>query len=221
MKWHLLENTENNWIFIVFLIGFSLITFIKLNLTPQFQEFLKLPINNKYILIYGKKEKVRFIFIFLFSFLQWISVSVLLYFLLKFYGFSLEKWSIPDVFFIAFVFLGVQIFFWLKLGIQYFVMYVFNLEEFAKNFIFIRLTYSNYAGFVLFFLNIFAFYGLAANRMFFYYSAFCFISILFLGGITFYKLHQKRIKSYFFYFILYLCTLEIAPFLFVAFLLKN
>jgi hypothetical protein len=42
-----------------------------------------------------------------------------------------------------------------------------------------------------------------------------------IGWITIIKNYQKIISGYFFYFILYLCALEIAPFVIIANYLKD
>ncbi|MDX1314685.1 MAG: DUF4271 domain-containing protein, partial [Eudoraea sp.] len=50
----------------------------------------------------------------------------------------------------------------------------------------------------------------------FYVSIFLIILVNVVGWVNLIKSRQKFILSYFFYFILYLCALEISPFVIIA-----
>ncbi|MFC2693353.1 MAG: DUF4271 domain-containing protein [Capnocytophaga gingivalis] len=51
------------------------------------------------------------------------------------------------------------------------------------------------------------------------FSLVIFLYIQILGVISFAKLYKNEIKQYWYYFILYLCTFEIAPYVFVNYLI--
>jgi hypothetical protein len=69
--------------------------------------------------------------------------------------------------------------------------------------------------------NIILTYVLNDSKIVVFVSIFLIVVVNVIGWITIIKNYQKIISSYFFYFILYLCALEIAPFVIIANYLKD
>jgi hypothetical protein len=69
--------------------------------------------------------------------------------------------------------------------------------------------------------NIILTYVLNDSKIVVFGSIFLIVVVNVIGWITIIKNYQKIISSYFFYFILYLCALEIAPFVIIANYLKD
>ncbi|MDO4880978.1 MAG: DUF4271 domain-containing protein [Capnocytophaga sp.] len=79
------------------------------------------------------------------------------------------------------------------------------------------MSYSNYAGFVLALLLFIIIYGFDNQQYMFYLAISIFLFIQLLGLSTFVKLYKNWIKNYLYYFILYICTFEIAPYLLIGY----
>ncbi|WP_373874557.1 DUF4271 domain-containing protein [Capnocytophaga catalasegens] len=219
MNWIDLHTQSHNWLFVIFVIILLLFAFIKRHYAYQTKEFLQLIFNDRYIVIYGKKEKVRLFFTMLFFLIQWLTLSISVYIFFYIFGLSTDFFPLPIPFEFVIFFL-ILIFLLLKMLVQYLIIYIFDISNFGKMFFFNRLTYSNYASFLLFILNMITIYGVSFNRYFFYISLIIFLYILVFGLFSFIKLYKKSIKPYLFYFILYLCTFEIAPYIFIGYLIK-
>ena len=106
----------------------------------------------------------------------------------------------------------LSIFFILRIFIDYMIGNLFAIKEIMKNYINSKIIYFNSLGFILLIFNFLVTY-------YFYFSnnftlIFIFISSLFLVYSyfsIFFSLKKILIKNWF-YFILYLCTLEIIPY---------
>ena len=106
----------------------------------------------------------------------------------------------------------LSIFFIFRIFIDYLVGNLFAIQELMKNYIYSKIIYFNSLGFLLIIFNFLVTY-------YFYYSKnftiiFIFISSLFLVYSyfsIFFSMKKILIKNWF-YFILYLCTLEIIPY---------
>ena len=115
----------------------------------------------------------------------------------------------------------IVLFFVTKMLVQFANGFVFNSLRLITDFIYKKLTYLNYSGMVMLLSNIILTYILPDSKMVVFSSLFLILLINCIGLITILKNHQKLISGYFFYFILYLCALEIAPLIFIANYLKQ
>jgi hypothetical protein len=90
----------------------------------------------------------------------------------------------------------------------------FGIEEFADQFNLEKVTYRNYFGMLLLLLNVILYYSPNIPITVFYVI----LGMILLANTLFYtkslKKYQKLIMGKLFYFILYLCALEIAPYYF-------
>jgi len=110
------------------------------------------------------------------------------------------------------VILGVLLLFsLLKIGVQMGNGFIFNNSRVISELIFKKLSYLNYSGIVMLLANCMLAYISRDSQLVVYVAVFIILIINVAGWITLIKNHQKLITSYFFYFILYLCALEIAP----------
>jgi hypothetical protein len=106
----------------------------------------------------------------------------------------------------------LSIFFILRIFIDYMIGNLFAIKELMKNYINSKIIYFNSLGFVLLIFNFLVTYYFYFNNNF--TLIYIFISLLFLVYIyfsIFFSMKKILIKNWF-YFILYLCTLEIIPY---------
>ncbi len=213
METTLLHKPFLPWAFPFFLLIFTIIAFLKITYPNHFWEYLKLPFDRKYIIIYEKKErKVQFFTVVSF-FLQWISLSLFLYVWAQFHNIQpiVTGFLLLDI---AFILLALLIF---KLLIQKWIIYLFDLKGFSKSYIFTRIAYSSYAAIFIITLLFFMIYSSSLKEIYLYILLAIFFTINILSWVTIIKMNQNSIKTYIIYFILYLCTLEIAPYIFLTY----
>lgn len=92
---------------------------------------------------------------------------------------------------------------------------ILDLEKLSERISVIKLNYRNFLGIVFLPVVMLLFYNSNSPKIIYYIVL---GGMLFLNLFTYYQLikfHQKLIKTYFVYFILYLCTFEIIPYLII------
>lgn len=203
-----------SWIFPLFLFVFVVTACLKIAFPNRFTEYIRLPLNNKYIVIYEKKERKTHLFTVVSLFLQWVSLSLFAYVWMLFQNFSS---AISTGFLFLDVSVSILVFILLKLLIQKSIDNLFELKSFYRSYVFTRIAYSSYAAILMIVLLFFITYSVALKEIHFHFLLVIFLLINILGWITIVKANQKVIKSHILYFILYLCTLEIAPYILLTY----
>tara|TARA_R110001583_G_scaffold138601_1_gene290248 strand:- start:63212 stop:63610 length:399 start_codon:yes stop_codon:yes gene_type:complete len=115
---------------------------------------------------------------------------------------------------------GVFLFLSAKTMAQLFNGFIFNSYKTFNELIFKKLTYLNYSGIILFIANVLLTYVFIDSRIVVSIALILFLVINIIGWVTVLRNYQNFISSYFFYFILYLCALEIAPLFIIGSFLK-
>ena len=206
-----------DWITLTLVGSLVLLLLAKSFFYTRFMNFMILPFNNKYIGIYIKKEKLFNWFHILVSVFQIINTALFMYLIwLTYIETSTSK--NPLIFFLFLIL--VLAFLSAKTILQLFNGFVFSSYKTFNELIFRKLSYLNYAGIVLFIANVFLIYVFPLSKIIIPIALFFFLMINLIGWITVIKNYQKFIGSYFFYFILYLCALEIAPLVIMGSFLK-
>ncbi|MDC6388204.1 DUF4271 domain-containing protein [Maribacter sp. PR1] len=210
--------TENiDWITLVLLGSLLLIVIAKKFFYSRFLNFIILPFNNKYIIMYNKKEKLFSWFHILLTTFQIINISLFAFFSWKAYW-SLEpensRITFSLIFGLLFLFLIVKMFLQLANG------FIFGSYRLISELLFKKTSYLNYSSLVLFLANVLLSFVYIDSINLVLLAITIFIIINIIGWVTVIRIHQKFISSYFFYFILYLCALEIAPLIILGSFLK-
>lgn len=201
---------SHDWATYLLVLCFVIFALTKYLYPRRFYEFLLLPITNKYFFVQGKDDSLGHPFnLFLFV-TQIISVSLFIFFIFKVFNPS-EIQKNPWFFLqISTVF---TVFVLMKISLEKIVANVFSLDEMMNNYLYQKLSYRNFLGILLFTGNLFFLYVVPPTAV----SLIVFgIFILVLNAISLlysYKKMGNLILDNFFYFILYLCTLEIAPYI--------
>ena len=184
----------------------------------RFLNFIILPFNNKYIFMYNKKDKLLNWFNIFFTIFQLLNFSLFIYLASNILSNS-ESDKYPVFFSII---LGFLFLFLIgKILLQMGGGFVFNNNKIISEFIFKKLSYLNYSSIIMLAANIILTYVLKDSKIVVFVSIFLIVVVNVIGWITIIKNYQKVISSYFFYFILYLCALEIAPIVIIANYLKD
>ncbi len=207
-----------DWITIILLSSIILLVLAKSLFYSRFLNFIILPFNNKYIFMYNKKEKLINWFHIFFTFFQLINFSLFVFLAGKIFFDTTEN-GYP---FMYPIILGCILgFIFIKVVLQLANGFIFGSNKAISELIFKKLSYLNYTGLVMFLANLLLAYVARDSRIVVFVATFLILLINVIGWITLLRNHQKFITNYFFYFILYLCALEISPFIIIGSYLKN
>lgn len=196
------------WFTIFMLIGLFSIAAAKYINTLRFNDFLYVVSNSKYLKIYTKDQKFIDLFdSFLFVNLT-ISLSIFSYFV---YSKLISPLDFELITFLKLLF-SVSAILIIKTLIERLIGSLFAIDSLIDNYLFQKTTFKNYSGMVFLIANLFLLYtNLSASIVF--TSAVSIVGLInLIGFLTSFKNHQKLINPNFFYFLLYLCALEIAPY---------
>ena len=205
---------QTDWITITLMASLLFPLIAKSIYYPRFLNFIILPFNNKYISMYTKKEKLFNWFHFLMSIFQIINTTLFIFFIWRAYLNPTESKN-PYIF--PLLLTGVFLYITAKTMSQLFNGFIFNSYNTFNELIFKKLTYLNYSSIILFIANVFLAYVFIDSTIVIIIG---FLVINIIGWVTVIRNYQKLISTYFFYFILYLCALEIAPLVIMGSFLK-
>lgn len=207
-----------DWITILLLSSILFLVLAKSLFYSRFLNFIILPFNNKYIFMYNKKEKLINWFHIFFTFFQIINFALFV-FLAGRIVFSSTANDYPFIF--PIILGSIVLFIILKVLLQLGNGFIFGSGKTISELIFKKLSYLNYSGLVMFLANTLLVYVLKENKIVVFSAVFLILLINIIGWVTVLRNHQKFITNYFFYFILYLCALEISPFIIIGSYFKN
>jgi MFS family permease len=202
-----------DWATLLFVACFAIIAINRNVFENRFSEFIKLAVSDKYTKIYKDSGNMLSWFTISFFLIQVISFTFLLQFLLSYNNDDPEK-KTSWIFFIQ-LFTLIGVFILAKYLIEKIIATAFNIEEFNELFNLHKVNYRTYIGLLLLPVNIFLFYNTTQHPIVIYVI----IGLIIAASITSYlvslRIYQNLILGKLFYFILYLCTLEIAPYYFM------
>ncbi|QIE59506.1 DUF4271 domain-containing protein [Rasiella rasia] len=198
-----------NWVTLVLVGCLLCYTLAKYLYPKRFQEFTLLPVTNKYFLLLGKGDEIRHPFNILLFVPQVALVSLFMFLVLRATNQNIAQ---PKLLFLQICTL-YAVFVLSKFVIEKLIGVIFNLEGVINKYLYQKLSYRNLLSILLF----------AGNLVFFYVYdpplsvLFVFIGlVVLLNGISLfysYKTNSHLIFNQLFYFIVYLCALEISPYI--------
>ncbi|WP_338375763.1 DUF4271 domain-containing protein [uncultured Flavobacterium sp.] len=202
----IIENKD--WATFLFVLCFVVIAIVKSLSEVQFSEFLRLPFSKKYTSTYKDTSNLYSAFTISLFFVQLISFSFLIQIVLSYFDFTTKSNWITFIQIFTTLFVAILI----KFYIEKIVANIFDIEEFLEIFNLKKVTFRTYIGLIFLPIVILLYY----NNFLSVGIISVFLAIIGIGMIYFYFLsiltYQKLILSRIFYFILYLCTLEIGPY---------
>jgi len=197
-----------DWMTLTLFVGLVVLALGKYLFHKKFLNFIILPFNDKYILLHNKKGQFSHWFHLLLTLFQIINLSLFILLVLQIFDlFPFEKTITNYIIILGFL----ALFELVKFLLQMFTGFVFNNLSLVGSLIFSKISYLNYSSIVIAVANILLIYITTDSKTIIYIA---FSLIVLINGIGITKLlknHQKALFPYFVYFILYLCTLEIAP----------
>ena len=202
---------NTDWITLLLLLAVFLLVLLSIIDKKRFRDLFALPYNNFYIIQY-KQEFFSAFNIIIFSTANLI-VSLFLYlFFVEFIPLITE--TTP---YLYLTILGVLLLYWvIRYGLEQLISFLFEQEELKNKAIFIKMNYFYSATLYVLIGTTFIFYTREFRFYFLYLSLGIFIVLLLIRYYHFIRIYKTYIFPHFFYFILYLCALEIAPLFVVA-----
>lgn len=202
----IIENKD--WATLLFVLSFATIAFTKSIFENRFADFTKLIYSDKYINIYKDGSHLKSGFTIALFLIQIISFSFLIQISLSTFGLGSKTDWVLYIQIITFL----MYFILAKFLIEKIIATAFNIDEFIDHFNLQKVIYRTYMGLFI----------LPVNSVLFYYDSIPKSISLFLIGLILItntliyfvsiKNYQNLIINKLFYFILYLCALEIAPY---------
>ncbi|EKF56641.1 hypothetical protein I215_00465 [Galbibacter marinus] len=203
-----LRNIDNHSIETILLtVALVCLTVAKFKNEQKFHSFIMLFVNYQYLKIYSKEPG------------QTTSTFNLLLFIVQMISFSLVLWiALPYFdpnhevnFYLIMPFLILFILF--KFYLEKLIATIFDINKFTESFHFHKVTYRNLTSLLLLPMISLFIYSNLSSIIALYAILLCFCLLNVIAFVLTLRNHQKLIQKYLFYFILYLCTLEIAPYL--------
>lgn len=199
---------DNSWSVYLFIGSFLLVAIVRAIFDKQFKDFLGLMYTNKYIKLYGETSLSWFSVVL--TLVQLISYAFFIQIMLSY--FRLVHKTNFEVFIQVFAF--ISLFFGLKYLVKRSIAGVFNMQDFCTKYLFYQTSYKMYLGLFLLLASFIMFYAKEPNIILVYVLLAGFILLHLIVYLISLRVFRKEILSNMFYFILYLCTLEIAPYYF-------
>ena len=200
---------SSDWATYLLVACFVIFALSKYFYPKRFHEFSLLPINNQYFFAHGKNDELNHPFNMMLFVGQIISVSIFIFLLFEVFNpteTQNNKWLFIQIC------TGYSVFVLIKFSLEKIIGSIFSLDSIINEYLYQKLSYRNFLGILFFIGNLFFLYAFPPSAV----TLVVFVSVIvLLNAIALlysYKKKGKLIMDNFFYFILYLCTLEIAPY---------
>lgn len=202
------EYITYEWFTLFTIFGIVAVAAAKYMNTSRFSDFIYVIGNSKYLKIYSKDQKFIDLFDGLLFFNLVCSSSIFIFF-----GYStfVSEQSFELVPFLKLLF-TVSTIIIIKILLERLIGSLFEIDSIIDDYLFQKTTFKNYSGLIFLAANLTLLYTDYDAKIIIIavISVICLINLI--GFIASFKTHQKTINSSLFYFLLYLCALEIAPY---------
>jgi len=205
------------WFTIFLIVGLLCITSAKQLFRLRFNDFVLVFTSSKYLKIYTRDQKFIDTFDSLLFANLVISVSIFLFF-----GYnSFIETVVFDLYSFLKIMLAVSLFFLIKIMIERLVGSLFDIEQLMDSYLFQKTTYKNFSGLIILLFNLFLLYSSVDPKILIYSCLVFIVLINIIGFINTYQSNLNAINLNIFYFLLYLCALEIGPYILLVKALKE
>ena len=199
-----------DWITLSLIGALLLLAIVKTAYPQRFEDFLSLLSSNKFMMFRGKKNKAFHPFNILLFLVQLISISLLLY---LFFNFFWEETALDPLFVFIRIATAYGSFVMLKFGLEKIIANVFGLDDYIDSYLYQKISYRNFIGLILLIPCLIFIYTYSPTAFALYTLLAIVVFINFFSLLLIYRKNQNLFTGNWFYFILYLCALEIAPYI--------
>jgi hypothetical protein len=200
-----------DWATILFVISFATVTVTKSAFENRFADFVKIIYSDKYTNVYKDGSHLNSSFTIALFIVQLISFAFFIQISLSYFGYASKTDWILYIQIITFLVYFVLS----KFLFEKIIATAFNIEEVIEQFNLQKVVFRAYIGLFLLPINVILFYNDAISRNFMLLLIFIVLIVNVISYLVSIKNYQNIIFSKLFYFILYLCALEIGPYYFM------
>lgn len=206
-----------DWAILLFAVSVIVVAVNRTLFSNKFFDFIRLAVSDKYIRTYKNPSNISNGFTIGFLAIHLINVSFFILIILSYFDVK-SKFD-----FIAYIqiFTLFTAYTGCKFLIEKIVSNTFAIDSFTNSFLLSKINYKNFLGFILLPINLLFYFNPHINTVILYSVVSLIVLINLISYFTIIKLNQSSIGNKIFYFILYLCTLEIAPYYFIYYLITN
>lgn len=199
------------------LVSLLIILIVKSINRRRFSDLIRLFTNSNYLRIYLKEHRFLDVFDFILFFNFIINCTAYAYVL---YGSFINLIEISTNKF-ATISIAIIIFLALKLILKLLIGYLFDLHKTISILIFQQISTINFIGIMLLPINLLLVFGLNFDIKWIILSIILIATTILNGMLKTIQTNLNFVLSNFLYFILYICTLEIGPYVIIYDQLKN
>ncbi len=204
-----LESTD--WTTFLFVITLVLVAVCKSLFEPRFAEFMRLIFSDKYLKVYRDSSHLWSGFTLLLFAIQMLSFAFFIQLVASQYGYTTKTNGLVFIQIITYL----SVFVLGKFLVDKIIGTAFSMEEFVEQFNLQKASYRSYIALLLFPINVVIYYNSTVPNFIFNALIFLILTINLLTYLASLKNYQNLLTGKLFYFILYLCALEIAPYYFL------
>jgi len=208
----IIENKD--WATLLFVVSFIIIAATKSVFENQFGDFMKLIYSTKHNKTYKDGSQLMSGFTLSLFVVQIISLTFFIQLIMSYFGY------VSKIDWVAYIQIATFLTFFIlsKFLLEKIIGTAFKIEEFIEQFNLQKVRYRTYIGLFILPIDIILFYYDIISKNVILFLLYIVLTISVLIYLSSIKKYQKIIFSKLFYFILYLCTLEIAPYYFMYYL---
>ena len=210
--------TANDLLTLIILLVLLLLVLAKKMFQSRFEDFVSLVTSGKFMVIKSREHKALFGFNILMLIIHILSISLFLFILYRtFVPSNIENAGLILLRIIT----GYSFFVLLKIFVEKIIANVFDIDDYIDQYLFQKHTYRNFISIMLFPVSIFLVYTDNLNKVLLYIILGLFFTAMILTFVRIIIKNEGQVTNYWFYFILYLCALEITPYIILYKLIKT
>lgn len=206
-----------DWMTLVFLACMVLLVTARMLYPQRFDEFFSLGNSGKFIVFKGKENKAFHAFNILLLLIQSLAVSI---FLLVVYRHFFET-SLSSLIIFIRIFTAYLCLVLIKAGVEKIIGNIFEMDERMDYYLFQKFSYRNFISVFLLGVCLLLVYGFKPGALILGLTGGLVILANAIALFLIYRKNQNVLSANWFYFILYLCALEIAPYIILYKLITN
>lgn len=204
-------SATSDWVTLFFLLDLVLIAILQFNYTERFTKLFSLGFSEKYYTDYLKTRPLIFSwFHFIFFFIILVNISLIIFFAFKEYSPDLID---NQLYFFFQIFLSSIIYFSIRYFTGFIIGLILNVNDEQTYFTFLKISNLSLLSILIFPLLILSNYSVGVFHKFL--ITFSIVSSLLASLFLYFVLIKNEKLSFnnLFYLFLYLCALELAPFI--------
>ena len=206
-----LRSIQNwDWATLLIVVSFILLAVTRHLFPRRFLEFLQLPITDKYFKLQGKGYEINHPFNMLFFVIQVISISLFLYLLVFI---SQPKVTEENNWLYLQLLTGLSLFILAKYFLEKLFSNILAMETLVNSYLYEKLSYTGIISLLILVGNVVFYFAIKPSGVTIWIFTLVIVGLHLMSLISSFKRNWNVILRHFSYFILYLCALEIAPYI--------